>query len=122
MTMAVVFDALEVAGARTFRPAADASLAFAFAWTFPTALAGAADWQFAGERARRIGMFHMAANAVSSVCTVISLNSRMRGRRRSGRMWALAAFGTLNVGAYLGGELVYDEGMRVAHRTLSAEG
>lgn len=111
LTMAVVFDALDPENERGLGTAADLSVGWAIAWTLPTALAGAADYQAARGRAQRLGVYHVIANTAASTCSVLSLVSRMKGRRSAGRTWGLLAFAAVNVGAYFGGELVYEEGM-----------
>ncbi len=111
LTMSVVFDTLDPKNEKGIGKAADVSIAWALAWTLPTALAGAADYQSARGRARCIGVLHVLANTASTVFSVLSLLARGRGSRGAGRMWGLLAFTAVNVGAYLGGELVFDEGM-----------
>jgi uncharacterized membrane protein len=113
LTMCSVFDALDALGDSRFRRAADAAVLFGVVSALPTALAGAADWQHAEGRARRLGLLHIAANSMVLACSTASLVARGRGRRGRGRVWALIGFGLLNAGAYLGGMLIYHEGMGV---------
>lgn len=114
LTMAVIFDALDAAGNARLRNAADISLAFGLVSAVPTALAGSADWQSAEGRARRLGLFHILANTTATSAGVASMVQRMRHRRAAGRLFALGAFAAVNVGAFIGGKLVYNEGMGVS--------
>ncbi|MDG4824103.1 Rieske 2Fe-2S domain-containing protein [Asanoa sp. WMMD1127] len=79
----------------------------------PTALAGLNDWAELDHEQRRVGLVHMAANVVTLGLYSASLAARLRGDHRTGRILGFAAFGVVNVSAFLGGHLAYKQGAQV---------
>ncbi|MEV0713776.1 Rieske 2Fe-2S domain-containing protein [Asanoa sp. NPDC050611] len=78
-----------------------------------TVLAGATDWSELDKEQRRVGLVHLTANVISLGLYSASLVARLRGDHQRGRIFGFAAFGVINVSAYLGGHLAYAQGAQV---------
>jgi len=115
-TVAWVFDLAQLLRMRRLQPGADAAITLGLAAVPLTALAGATDWQHSEGRTRRLGMVHAGLNILSTLLYVSSMRHRRRGRRVMGMLASHLGFLVINVSAYLGGEMVYDEGMGVQER------
>lgn len=112
-TVAWVFDVLQVFRMRWLRPGADAAVALGLLSVPLTALSGAADWSHTTGKARRLGLLHAGLNTLSTLIYLVSLINRLKGRRGMGMAWGHLGFALVNLSAYLGGEMVYDEGVGV---------
>jgi nitrite reductase/ring-hydroxylating ferredoxin subunit/uncharacterized membrane protein len=97
---------------------ADAMVALGVAAAVPTAASGLSDWVDTAPREKRVGLVHATANSIALTCYVASLVARARGRRRAGRLLALAGLGSVSVGGYLGGHLSYVQGVGVDRRAF----
>ncbi|WP_239126930.1 Rieske 2Fe-2S domain-containing protein [Asanoa siamensis] len=107
-TSAAVLDAL-----RGQEFPATALVGVGVAGAVPTALAGANDWAELDHEQRRVGLVHLTANVVSVALYSASLAARLKGDHRTGRILGFAAFGVVNVSAFLGGHLAYKQGAQV---------
>lgn len=81
----------------------------------PTAAAGWADWSELGafQRPKRVGLVHAAANNLTAMVYAASWLARRRGDHARGRTLALFGAAGLGVGGYLGGHLVFSQGVGV---------
>lgn len=109
---------LDTIGGRSANAAADALIAAGIASAVPTALSGAADWSDTYGEETRIGLVHALANVAALGLYCASLVARRTGRRGRGRALALAGFGVMSAGGYLGGHLSYGRGVGVNHTFL----
>ena len=109
-TMAAVLD---LAGGPGTARAADVLVAAGLAAAVPTAATGLNDWSDTQGADRRIGLVHATANSVALTFYAASLAARLRGRRGAGRALALAGYGCVTAGGYLGGHLVFARGVNV---------
>jgi nitrite reductase/ring-hydroxylating ferredoxin subunit/uncharacterized membrane protein len=116
-TSAAILDFL---GGRKARTASEILIAMGIASALPTALAGLSDWSDAHGGEQRIGVVHAAAQLTGLACYMASLQARRHGHHYRGKFLALAGMSVMSVGAYLGGHLVYSEGLGVTH-TLGQE-
>ncbi|MFD1211042.1 Rieske 2Fe-2S domain-containing protein [Arthrobacter sp. GCM10027362] len=94
-------------------PAADLLVTVGIAAAIPTAAAGLNDWSDTRGPESRVGLAHAAANSTALSLYAVSLVARRSGHRRAGRALALAGFGVLMAGGYLGGYLGYAQGVKV---------
>ncbi|HEV7710238.1 MAG TPA: Rieske (2Fe-2S) protein [Asanoa sp.] len=78
-----------------------------------TALAGANDWAELDKEQRRVGLVHLASNAVAVGFYAASLASRLNGNHQRGRLLGFAGFGVVNAAAFFGGHLAYAQGAQV---------
>ena len=106
---------LDLFGGPKAEAAADLLVMAGLLSALPTAAAGAADWSdtYGGEQ--RIGVVHALANLVGLGFYSASLVARRRGHRSSGTALGLAGMATMSIGGYLGGHLVYGQGIGVNH-------
>lgn len=110
-TSAAVLDLL---GGRRAEPAADLLVALGLASSLPTAASGAADWSDSYGAEQRIGAVHAIANFVGLGFYAASMVARRRGRRSRGVLLGLAGMGAMSAGGYLGGHLVFAQGVGVS--------
>jgi nitrite reductase/ring-hydroxylating ferredoxin subunit/uncharacterized membrane protein len=106
---------LDLFGGSKAEPAADILITVGLLAALPTAAAGAADWSDTYGSEQRIGIVHAMANLVGLGFYAASLVARRRGRRSSGTALGLAGMATMSIGGYLGGHLVYAQGIGVNH-------
>ncbi len=104
---------LDFLGGKRARTASQILIALGLASAVPTALAGLSDWSdtYGGEQ--RVGVVHAAANLAGLACYAASLRARRRGHHYRGKLLALAGMGTMTVGGYLGGHLIYAKGVGI---------
>jgi nitrite reductase/ring-hydroxylating ferredoxin subunit/uncharacterized membrane protein len=107
--------ALDWLGGKSARPAADWLLALGVLSALPTAAAGLNDWATLDGPTRRLGLVHATTNVVATGLFATSWLARRAGRRFVGRSLALAGYGTVSVGAFLGGHLSFRRGVGVDH-------
>jgi nitrite reductase/ring-hydroxylating ferredoxin subunit len=104
---------LDLVPGRRTRVASDRLIAAGVLAAVPTAAAGLSDWADVGGGARRVGVVHAAANTVALGLYAGSWAARRRGARL--RAWWLSSlgFGTAFFSAYLGGHMVFAQGVGV---------
>jgi nitrite reductase/ring-hydroxylating ferredoxin subunit/uncharacterized membrane protein len=107
--------ALDWLGGKSARPAADWLLALGVLSALPSAAAGLNDWATLDGPTRRLGLVHATTNVVATGLFATSWLARRAGRRFVGRSLALAGYGTVSVGAFLGGHLSFRRGVGVDH-------
>lgn len=96
-------------------PAADWLVALGVLSALPTAAAGLNDWATLEGPTRRLGLVHGTTNVVATGIFGASWLARKAGRRSSGRLLALAGYGVVSLGAFLGGHLSFRRGVGVDH-------
>lgn len=116
-TAALVLDAFDDGSIRRrgISKAADGAVGMGLLAALPTALSGLTDWQATDGAARRVGLGHALFNIAATALFTTSWLMRRSRRRREGRIYALAGYGFLLGGAYLGGNLVYKKQIGVDH-------
>lgn len=102
---------LDVVGGRRSRPAADRLLGFGILSAVPTAASGLSDWSDTLGEERRIGVVHALANSAALVLYSCSWVARRRGRRGRGVALGFLGATAATAGGYLGGHLVYRQGV-----------
>src|SRR5215475_3657109 len=107
--------ALDWLGGDSAGPAADWLVALGVASALPTAAAGLNDFATLDGPTRRLGLVHGTTNVVATGLFAASWLARSKGRRTAGRLLALAGYGTVSVGAFLGGHLSFRRGAGVDH-------
>ena len=106
---------LDVVGGRASRPAAQRLVGLGLLAAAPTALTGWAEWgAIAGQREKRVGVVHAAANNAGVLLYFASWRARRRGRHATGMFLALVGSAGMGLGGYLGGHLT--EARKVASR------
>jgi nitrite reductase/ring-hydroxylating ferredoxin subunit/uncharacterized membrane protein len=106
--------ALDILGGRQAQDAADLLVALGLVSGFPTAASGAADWSDSYGAEQRIGAVHAIANFVGLGFYAASLVARRRGRRSRGVLLGFAGMGAMTAGGFLGGHLVFAQGVGVS--------
>jgi nitrite reductase/ring-hydroxylating ferredoxin subunit/uncharacterized membrane protein len=107
--------ALDWLGGKRGRPAADRLVALGVLSALPTAATGLNDWATLDGPTRRLGLVHGTTNVVATGLFGTSWLARKAGRRFFGKLLALAGYGTVSVGAFLGGHLTFRSGVGVDH-------
>lgn len=107
--------ALDWIGGKRGGPAADWLVALGVLSALPTAAAGLNDWARLEGPTRRLGLVHGTTNVVATGLFGTSWLARKAGRRFFGRLLALAGYGTVSVGGFLGGHLSFRRGVGVDH-------
>jgi nitrite reductase/ring-hydroxylating ferredoxin subunit/uncharacterized membrane protein len=102
---------LDLVGGRRGRPAADRLVGLGILAAVPTAAAGLSDWSDTIGEERRIGAVHALANGVALTFYGWSWVARKRGRRGKGVVLGLLGATAASAGGYLGGHLVYRQGV-----------
>jgi nitrite reductase/ring-hydroxylating ferredoxin subunit/uncharacterized membrane protein len=109
-TLAIVFDLLNL------RTAADVAIGFGILAALGAALAGLADFSDTDGHPRMVATLHATLNTLAIVLYVVSLALRLAdpdGDRLIAIVVALAGYGLLTAGAWVGGEIVYALGNMV---------
>jgi nitrite reductase/ring-hydroxylating ferredoxin subunit/uncharacterized membrane protein len=106
---------LDVVGAEE---QADAAMTIGALAAVPTALAGAADWSDMDPPARRVGLVHALLNTFGLSCIIASLFARRNDNRALGVGLSTAGLSVASFSAWLGGSLVYREGIGVSHNAF----
>jgi nitrite reductase/ring-hydroxylating ferredoxin subunit/uncharacterized membrane protein len=96
---------------------ADALTAIGAVSAVPTAIAGVADYSAIDESATALATAHGLLNSAGLILNLISVRDRATGNRSRGVMLSTAAFGILNISAWMGGEMVYHKRVGVDHRS-----
>jgi nitrite reductase/ring-hydroxylating ferredoxin subunit/uncharacterized membrane protein len=107
--------ALDWLGGKRARPAADRLVALGVLSVLPTAAAGLNDWATLDGPTRRLGLVHATTNVAATGIFAASWLARRSGRRFAGRSLALAGYGAVSLGAFLGGHLSFRSGVGVDH-------
>jgi nitrite reductase/ring-hydroxylating ferredoxin subunit/uncharacterized membrane protein len=94
---------------------ADALTAIGAVAAVPTAFAGVVDYSAIDESAMALATAHGLLNSTGLVLNLLSLRDRAAGNRGRGVMFSAAAFGILNLSAWMGGEMVYRKRVGVNH-------
>ena len=113
--MALVLDALEVAtGQAALGKAGRRGQSTVGLWgAAGSAVTGLTDFQDIDAPASRIGAAHGLLNVGAASLYLASAISRKKGARSSGRALAAIGYAITSGSAYLGGSLVYEEGVGV---------
>jgi nitrite reductase/ring-hydroxylating ferredoxin subunit/uncharacterized membrane protein len=115
-TTTIVLDGAALLSDNTsLEDAADLSLATGLAAALAAAATGLTDWKDTYGAERTVGLFHGLTMLTSTLLYAQSLVSRRTGSRAAGVMLSTAAYGLVTVGAYLGGDEVFDLGYTVNH-------
>lgn len=117
-TVAIGLDALDAAGRSEFRPGADAAVWLGLAGAAGAAgaaSAGLMDWRHSDGEARKTGVVHALLNSGATTCFLSSAIARGLGARGAARWLALAGYGLVTGGGYLGGRLSYDHRLGTDH-------
>jgi len=104
---------LDTIGGRGAERSADTLVAAGVLAAVPTAASGLNDWSDTVGSDTRVGVVHATANTTALGLYVASMVARARGHRSRGKMLALAGFGVMAVGSYLGGHLSFVKGVNV---------
>ena len=102
---------LDIAGGRRGRPAADQLLGLGILSALPTAASGLSDWSDTLGEDRRIGVAHAIANSAALVLYSGSWLARKRGSRGKGLVLGFLGATAATGGGYLGGHLVFRQGV-----------
>jgi nitrite reductase/ring-hydroxylating ferredoxin subunit/uncharacterized membrane protein len=81
----------------------------------PAAASGLSDWSETYGSEMRIGLVHAVGNVVALALQITSYAARSRGRRARAAMLSLAGLGVAGAAGYLGGHLVFTQGVGVSH-------
>jgi nitrite reductase/ring-hydroxylating ferredoxin subunit/uncharacterized membrane protein len=111
----LILDILSLRGNRVFRQGADATLSIGIVGALASGLAGLTDWQETYGRERRIGLLHGLLNTTGLALYTVSLVQRRRKRRGAGVLFSLLGYSATILSSYLGGELVFRQGVGVNH-------
>jgi nitrite reductase/ring-hydroxylating ferredoxin subunit/uncharacterized membrane protein len=102
---------IDLVGGPDARGAAAKLVAVGLVSATPTALAGWSDWLDTEQAEKRVGLIHATSNLVGLTAYGLSWLQRRRGG--SGRGLGLIGAGALATGGWLGGHLVYAQGVGV---------
>lgn len=102
---------LDLAGGKRSAAASQRLVGLGILSAVPTAAAGLSDWSDTLGEERRIGTVHAAANGVALGLYVWSWFARRGGRRRAGITLGMLGAAAATAGGYLGGHLVYRQGV-----------
>lgn len=110
---------LDVFGDEDDRVAARRLVGAGLVFTVPTVASGWADWSELGSARRpaRVGLAHAAANGAAAGVFAASWFARAAGHHRAGAALSMVGMAWLGAAGYLGGHLVYAQGVAVS-RTM----
>lgn len=110
---------LDVLGDEDDRAAARRLVGAALVSTVPTVASGWADWSELGsaKRPMRVGLVHAVANGAAAGVFAASWVARAAGHHRTGAALSMVGLAGLGAAGYLGGHLVYAQGVAVS-RTM----
>lgn len=101
--------------------AADSLTGIGVVAAIPTALAGLADYSTVPQNATRTATLHAIFNDIGLTLYILSLWQRNRGNRGNGIFLSTLGYGTIMVGAWLGGHLSFDKKVGVNHADKPSE-
>jgi nitrite reductase/ring-hydroxylating ferredoxin subunit/uncharacterized membrane protein len=105
---ALTLDVMEtLTGKKAFGRGADTAIKVGLVGAVGSAVTGVADWHHTQGRPRRIGSMHALLNSASAFFYILSLITRQKNNRSTGRTLGLLGFLISAAAAYLGGHLVY---------------
>ena len=107
--------ALDWLGGKRGGPAADWLVPLGVLSALPTVAAGLNDAARLAGPSQRLALVHATTNVVATGLFGASWLARRADRWFVGRLWALAGYGTVSLGAYLGGHLSFRRGVGVDH-------
>ena len=107
--------ALDWLGGKRGGPAADWLVELGVLSAPPTVAAGLNDAARLAGPSQRLALVHATTNVVATGLFGASWLARRADRRFVGRLWALAGYGTVSLGAFLGGHLSFRRGVGVDH-------
>lgn len=114
-TVAFALDAMEIAtGRKELAAGADAAIAVGLVGAVGAAITGMTDWSETDGRARKIGLTHGLLNLSAALLYGTSLAVRGRKSRSARVGLSMLAYAVANASAYLGGHLVFNEGVAVS--------
>lgn len=102
---------LDLVGGKRSAAAAQRLVGLGILSAVPTAAAGMSDWSDTFGEERRVGAVHAAANGVALSLYAWSWLARRGGRRRAGITIGMLGAAAATAGGYLGGHLVYRQGV-----------
>jgi nitrite reductase/ring-hydroxylating ferredoxin subunit/uncharacterized membrane protein len=102
---------LDLVGGKRSAAASQRLIGLGILSAVPTAAAGLADWSDTIGEERRIGTVHAVANVVALSLYAWSWSARRAGRRGAGVTLGLLGATAATAGGYLGGHLVYRQGV-----------
>lgn len=97
------------------RKAADRLVTLGTLTAVPTALVGITDFSAIKQDAAGHGALHGLINTVTLFLFWRSVRNRAHGNHLSGFFYSLLGFGMMNLGAWLGGDMVYNHRVGVSH-------
>ena len=95
--------------------AADMAVSIGLAGASGSAITGLTDWQATDGSARRVGLVHGLLNVAATTLFALSLVSRKRRDRSTGRTLAAVGYGVAVAAGYFGGHLVFRKKVGVNH-------
>jgi uncharacterized membrane protein len=99
---------LDLVGGRSSRDASRRLVGLGVLAALPTIATGLSDWaDLEGQKPRRVGVAHAAANATALVAYGASWRARRQGRHLRGVALGMVGATAATVGGYLGGHLVF---------------
>ena len=107
--------ALDWLGGKRGGPAADWLVPLGVLSALPTMAAGLNDAARLAGPSQRLALVHATTNVVATGLFGASWLARRADRRFVGRLLALVGYGTVSLGAYLGGHLSFRRGVGVDH-------
>jgi uncharacterized membrane protein len=114
-TAALALDAMEMTtGRKELAAGADAAIAVGLVGAVGAAITGMTDWSETGGRARKVGLTHGLLNLSAALLYGTSLAVRDRKSRSARVGLSMLAYAVASASAYLGGHLVFKEGVGVS--------
>jgi nitrite reductase/ring-hydroxylating ferredoxin subunit/uncharacterized membrane protein len=113
-TCTLVLD-LAAAGNEEVQKASDLTLATGLLAATGAAVTGFTDWSDTYGKERKVGLFHGVTMLTAFTMYSLSLLARLGGARKSGVALSNLGYGLLSVGAYVGGDEVFEIGYGVNH-------
>ncbi len=106
---------IDLLGGRRGADAARLLTGFGILSAVPTAASGLSDWSETYGPEMRIGFVHAIGNVIGLVLQVASYGARRRDHRVRGAALSMAGLGVAGAAGYLGGHLVFAQGVGVSH-------
>ncbi|HEY7122807.1 MAG TPA: Rieske 2Fe-2S domain-containing protein [Ktedonobacterales bacterium] len=114
-TASFILDIASLGGNTPLRRGADFTLKLGVVGAIGSALSGLADWQETYGRERRVGLLHALLNSTALTFYTASWLLRKSKRRGTAVFFSTLGYGTVVIAAYIGGELVFGQGVGVNH-------
>jgi nitrite reductase/ring-hydroxylating ferredoxin subunit len=113
-TVTAVLDAIELAGGPAIS-GSDSALIIGLAGGLGAIVTGYADWSDTMEGPRNLGMAHAVLNGTGFTMYLASMALRRGERRRAGLFAGLIGYGFVAAGAYIGGEIAFEQQIGPKH-------